>query len=50
MNEYRCPYCGSRLTDEDVSRDGEALYCSGCGERVELFDAMEALTDETQAR
>lgn len=50
MNEYRCPYCGSRLTDGDTSRDGEALWCSDCGSRVEVFDAMEELSDETETR
>lgn len=38
---YRCPYCGSPLTSDDESHDGEALWCSFCGSRVEIFDAME---------
>ena len=42
MSEYCCPYCGSELTDADTSRDGEALYCADCGNRVEFFDALEA--------
>lgn len=41
MTEYRCPYCDAWLTDDDVSEDGEALYCSVCGQWVEFFDAME---------
>ena len=36
-----CPYCGSELTDADASRDGEALYCADCGQRVEYFDMLE---------
>jgi uncharacterized Zn finger protein (UPF0148 family) len=39
--EYRCPYCGSALTDADVTRDGEALCRAECGERVEFVDALE---------
>jgi len=42
MSEYRCPYCGSPLTDADATCDGEALCCADCGERVEFFDVMEA--------
>lgn len=42
MSEYRCPYCGALLDDDDATRDGEALYCCECGEHVEFFDALEA--------
>jgi len=41
MSEYRCLYCGSKLTDADATPDGEALYCAECGEQVEFFDALE---------
>ena len=41
MSEYCCPYCGSELIDADVIHDGEALYCAGCGRRVEHFDVLE---------
>ena len=37
----RCPYCGSPLSDEDLTRDGEALWCSDCEECVEFVDAEE---------
>ena len=40
-NELNCPYCGSELTDADITRDGEALYCADCGHRVEFFDVLE---------
>lgn len=42
MTIYTCPYCHAPLTDADVTRDGEALRCAECGERVEYFDALEA--------
>lgn len=38
--EYRCPYCGSLLATADATRDGEALHCADCGQRVEFFDAL----------
>ena len=41
MSEYRCPYCGSPLTDADATRDGEALYCAECGTRVEFVDVAD---------
>lgn len=37
----RCPYCGSTLYDEDITRDGEALRCADCGNRVEFTDAWD---------
>lgn len=37
----RCPYCGALLGDDDVMRDGEALWCPVCGEVVEFVDAWE---------
>lgn len=40
--DYRCPYCFSPLVDADVTRDGDALRCPDCAQRVEYFDAMEA--------
>ena len=42
MTDYRCPYCLLPLTDADVTRDGDALYCADCGLRVEYFDALTA--------
>lgn len=42
MTDYRCPYCHSPLTDADATRDGDALKCADCGERVEYFGALAA--------
>ncbi len=39
---YRCPYCHLPLTDADVTKDGDALWCADCTQRVEYFDAMGA--------
>ena len=42
MDEYRCPYCGEVLANaDDITGDGEALYCANCGQRVEFVDALE---------
>jgi len=46
MLDYRCPYCYSPLTDDDTARDGEALFCTDCGHRVEYFDALETASEE----
>lgn len=46
MMEYRCPYCGEYLSDEDMAEDGEALWCSDCAMRVEFWDAIENAEDE----
>lgn len=45
VTEYRCPYCGSPLTDDDTTRDREALYCAECGERVEFADILVTIGD-----
>jgi len=45
---YRCPYCGEYLSDDDMSRDGEALQCLDCGNRVEFFDALDATERQQQ--
>jgi len=42
MSEQYCPYCGEALTNaDDITGDGEALYCARCGQRVEFFDVLE---------
>lgn len=39
---YRCPYCHLPLTDADATKDGDALWCADCAQRVEYYDAIEA--------
>lgn len=46
---YRCSYCCLPLTDDDIARDGEALFCTDCGHRVEYFDALDAAEEAEEA-
>ncbi len=46
---YRCPYCHSPLADYDTARDGEALWCADCSNRVEYVDAMAAYEESVSS-